>query len=172
MMEEKRNLYKFYLKDFYTEKINRQIFNELSDYTVGDNLIITTPLKPEYIKSIVCSLLLKELKEVKYYSIDILKVIDNSFSSEDKTGDITYYENIDYLILIETSEMDHKLYKSVVSSIVYNRIMKNKKTLLILTNKKSDAFLNKDIIDIFKTKDLKVKKITTDTTSTIENRNF
>jgi hypothetical protein len=172
MMEEKRNLYKFYLKDFYTEKINRQIFNELSDYTVGDNLIITTPLKPEYIKSIVCSLLLKESKEVKYYSIDILKVIDNSFSSEDKTGDITYYENIDYLILIETSEMDHKLYKSVVSSIVYNRIMKNKKTLLILTNKKSDAFLNKDIIDSFKTKDLKLKKITTDTTLTIENRNF
>ena len=154
-IEEKRNLYRYYLKEFYIEKINKNIYNELKDVTINDNVIVYTLLKPEIIKSIVTSILLKESREVKYYSKEVMNIVNDSFSVENFHDDIEFYENIEYLILIESSNTGHEYFKNTVGSIVYNRFMRDKKTLLILTANKAETFINSDLVDSFKVKNIK-----------------
>jgi hypothetical protein len=142
-------------KESISEKINKNIYNDFKDITINDNVIVYTMLKPDIIKSIVCSILLKESREIDFYSKEAMTLINESFTGEDFIKDVDYYESIEYFILIESRNTNHEYFKNIVGSIIYNRAMRNKKTLMILTPNKAETFINKELVDLFKVKNIK-----------------
>lgn len=160
------NSLKYYLKEFYIDKVPSKIVKELKDVSVEDNLIVYIPAIPDMIKAVVSTLLMKnfkkEKKEIKFYSTNMIKLVTESFKNGNEYfEDIKWIENIKYLVLTEWIDPEHKLYSEIIQNIVFNRMMKGLKTLIILTEKRADSFLTRDIISSFKEKNFKNKGIST-----------
>ena len=155
-----KNFLRWYLKEFYISKINIQIYNDAKNYSIFDNIIIDCLPNHEQIKFIVSSLILQENSMVEFFSVQLYKILELQFTTDsDDRLIMSDLINPKILIIKELGDVNNKLYKDFYQSIIIERIMKEKNSILIFTTKKYSDFIDRSMLQNFKIINLKNKYI-------------
>jgi hypothetical protein len=158
-LTNKKEYYKYLLKEFYIEKISKSVWEKCKNFSIDDNLIITTGMNFNKVKQIISSLILQSGKILDFESSSLYDLILKRFKKEgDVDGLNSIIENKGHLILYEVGDENNKLYPSILSYIFSNRIIHNRHNILVLTTRKPTDILSEDLIKQFKIVDFKETK--------------
>lgn len=146
----KKQFFRYLLKEFYVEKVDKRIWESLKNCNLKSNIIINTDVNFNLIKQIVTTLLFQNKENIEYHSTNLSGLIRSLYNQEGviSFNDLTF--NKDYLIIYEMGDMKTKIDGEVLTTILSSRIMDNKYNLLILTSRKVEDLLNKQMLDNFK----------------------
>ena len=150
----KNEFLKYYLGEFYTDKVPKNIWNKCKEFSIKDNLIIPTSISE--IKYVVSSLLYQcndrlswksyNLNELLTLTFDNIKVNNSDFK-------LSYTDIYDpeILIMTEKGEPYHSYHKLLLQHILIERqIKKSLNMVIIFTTKNYNEYLEKETLKNFK----------------------
>lgn len=125
-----------------------------------DNLILDCLPNHEQIKFIVSSLILQENSMVEFFSVQLFKILELQFIT-DSDDRLIMSDLISPRILIikELGDVNNKLYKDFYQSIITERIMKEKNSILLFTTKNYRDLIDMNMLQNFKILNLKNKYV-------------
>jgi hypothetical protein len=156
-LKDKKNYYKWLLKEFYIEHVSKNIWDVCKKYSLKDNLIFNVSQDFGVIKSIASSLIIQNKENIEFISTTLYGIVQTVFKNSD--DNLPTFEDLiekkEYFIMYELGDMEHSLYKENLAYILNNRIMNGKYNLLFFTSKKPENLLDKQLLHQFKVIDLK-----------------
>lgn len=155
--KEKINFLKWYLGEFYTPSINIDIWKKTKKISVLNNLIIYSDRSN--IKYIMHSLIRQKTielrKPIEFFTTQLYRILEVVFNDIEKNEEdfrITYSKLIQPSILIikEYGDPNHSYYKNILSTVISERMLNEKNTILIFTTKNCKDILPEDLYNEFK----------------------
>ena len=150
--KEKTKFLKWYLREFFTTKINKNIWDETKKYSIKDNIIIYCSI--DNINYIMSSLLRQYTNRVDFLSIRLSRILEVSFvdNVDDINNRLTHSRLLepDILIIKEIMYTKHSWYKNILCNVINDRIINNKNTIIILTSINEKEILVDELVKKFK----------------------